>query len=226
MVEKLASPGDAIAMEALETVCTAMKRLLTEQPGGPALRLSEACRSRREQADRNSRPLLEPPTPISADDVWHDVVSDSLHALGVADPGRNVDLRKKLERVLVACLRADRACQALTTRHALSFDKDPLKLETLQSVGLERLARIILYLGRATDAQKRAVMQHCLQGTAEGADLAGLIASKKLDKAPDEDRKLLDHVEATATELLRVIKETGVESPYASRERNEVTDES
>jgi hypothetical protein len=186
-------------------------------PGGIDLRLGERCRQRLEQAHKNRGPDIGQRKDFNISDVVDDLVEDTLIQL-TRKPGSQFSSNartaqreeKESEKYLAAtlrqCLLADWPLTELVNRYEKQFSNDPEYLVRVQTVGYERVVRILDYLYGASENHLRQIARYCYKRDIEENDVIRRVYKEVVKPGEGEDRSLLDSLRRQGQTLLQVLQ--------------------
>jgi hypothetical protein len=199
----------ADALVNLKSVRSILAEFHRNSPRGVAFKLGEACRRRREQAEKNARPLLQERCDFGSAEICTDVVKDALPEIGIKD--QDADL---VCDAVVTCLLHDPVIARLLQRGGQVITQASQPLSTLQTVAAERVARVISYLATADDDQLRSVAHHCYERNMDEADVMEALRESQLLSWNQDDQLVAEAVEASARRLGELITSAGFRHAY------------
>lgn len=189
-----------------------------KHPHGPRLFLGTNCERRLDTVAQNASPLRESMQEFGIDDIIADVVDDCLSQLPIQDLKWDKSQVAIIRSALVFCLEQDKPMNDLHRQHSASITRQDEPLQRYQTAALERLVRILHYLGHADDDQLKLVAMHCYRANVDEAELVSTVIERGLCDESESDQSHVSDVEFAFDRLSLLIDGAVFEPPYSQGE--------
>lgn len=186
-------------------------------PHGPKLQLSANCERRVEMVKQNASPLRESRLEFGLDEIIGDIADDCISQLPIQEMGWNKAQVAMVRSAIVFCLEQDLPLGNLYKQHAGTITRLVEPLQRYQAAGVERIVRILHYLGQASDEELRLVAMHCYRANIDEAELVKPVIDRGLCEESEGDISHLSDAHFAFERLMTLMQDSKFEAPYSQK---------
>jgi len=216
LLDQIGAPSNREnAVRELSDIRELLKVYWQKYPNGPQLQLGNHCARRLEMAKQNASPLRELIQEFSINEIIADVVDDCISQLPIQEMAWDKGQTTMIRTAMVFCLEHDNPMVNLHKQHSNSITRLEEPLRRYQAAGMERLVRILHYLGHASSEQLRLVATHCYRANVDEAELVAAAIARGLFIETESDLFHVECVSQAHEHLTTLIHGSPFLAPYA-----------